>query len=405
MLTNIKGEIMKNYLWSSILIFLLSSTAFAATTQNVQYFGQEEDFLKLNTILSETRYRDREVDTTCNRQVPYQEQVCGNETRYRQECRQQAGQNVCSTTYERVCRNVSRTRRECTSQPGRQVCRTTRPTQICRNGRCRTEPARRICEDGPSRQVCRNVPYNDRVCEQQPRQTCNWVPGRNVCSDVPYSEYICRNVTRYRNETYACRRIIQEPYNVEKTVDATFDVKYKGANQNADSLLIFKLENNGEVSLKADDQSQRGKIITLKKNLETNENTRSIKTSGNLVVRFFNKEKFMEPVRHGIQSVGLYNSHAFFSIGKITESERLKIKLKISDSSNTVFDKVLSVDDFSLTDRETMSRLQIDLRDHGVFLSDRNYNVSIDVSLDFGNEIVNLSKDDLSTSASFNIRP
>lgn len=402
---------MKNLLWSSILVLLFTSSSFASESTTIDFYGQESDLLTLDTINTVTRYRDRVVDSTCTRQIPYQTQECGNETRYREECSWQPGRNVCRTEYQQVCRNVRRTRRECTNQPGQRRCRMTQPRQICRNGQCRTEPARRICEDGPSRQVCRNVNYNDRVCNREPRQVCNLEPGRNVCRNVSYQEYVCRNVTRYRSETYACRRTIQDPYEVNRKVSADVNIEYKGATRKADTSLIFNLLETGSLSIDIADNSPVDKLISVEKNLSINEEPDQTKTTGLITFKFFNKDKVLAPIKSGISSAGLSSSSAYFSIGKVSHPKKLNIHLKIVrdglfSSPKTLLNKTLSSDHFSISENGNKSKVTVDLSQFGVSLDDKKYEVTVKVMLDYGSEFLNLdSNQSLSTQAFFELRP
>ena len=346
---------MKLKLISTIFLLLVSTFSFAIEMQTILFNGQAEDFLKLDTVNTVTRYRDREVDSTCTREVPYNSYECHTETRYRQQCSWQPGRNVCQTEYENICRNVTRTRRECTTQRGQQRCRMTQPTQICRNGRCRTEPARRICEDGPARQVCNNVPYTERECTREPRQRCSQEPGRNVCSNVPYQENVCANVTRYRSESYSCRRTISEPYTVDRKVKADVDVQYKGATNNAEAELSFLLLESGDVAVDVADFSPVQKLVAVEKNLSIEEKPNRTLTSGNLLVQFLNKEKVLAPVSEGIKNVVLKTSEVLFNVGTISHPKKLKVELRIVrdgafSSAKTILSESLSSDQFEIID-------------------------------------------------------
>lgn len=402
---------MKKFLWSLISILLICSPSFADDSSTVNYYGQESDVLTLDTINTVTRYRDRVVDSTCTRQIPYQTQECGNETRYRQECNYRQGRNVCQTTYQRVCHNERRTRRECRNQPGRRRCHMTRPTRICRNGRCHTEPARQICEDGPGRQVCRNIDYNEPVCRQEPRQSCHYEPGRNVCTDVPYQQYVCHDVTRYRSETYACRRTIQEPYQVDRKVSADVTIDYKGAIKNAQTKLNFQLLESGKIILDVEDHSPVSKLVAANKDLSIDAQDNETNTSGKITFRFYNKSNVLAPVQSGINSVGISQKELRFNIGKVTHANRIKVQLKIVrdglfSSPKTILNKSLSLGQFALTNSADKSRVTVDLSQFGVSLKRKKYEVTIKVSLDYNAEFLNLDPNqNLSTQAFFKLKP
>lgn len=263
--------------------------------KEIFFNGQLEESHSLENELTETRYRTEMRDTTCYRQVPYQDtecemvpeydtvcetipgrqdcrteydEECRTETDYRRECNRTPNREQCRNVTRhrkecergpsrRECRTVRRTRRECRTDNSRRNCRTEPAREQCRTNssgqrRCRTIPAREICENKPEqvcrnvpyteqecenvpgemrcRQVpytdrvchtipgeenCRNVPYSNQVCEDVPRQECEWIPSRQDCRTVQVGEnQVCRDVTRYRQESYACQEEVKIPYTV-----------------------------------------------------------------------------------------------------------------------------------------------------------------------------------------------
>lgn len=253
-------------LWPSLFALLLCVSAFAQETMDFQYKGQPLETLALERVLVETRTRTEMQDSTCTRQIPYQDRECGNVTRYRQECSWIPARQECGRRDERRCRDVTRYRQECTRGPSRQrcqdfpggevcsngpsreicenregpqecrdtpqgrVCRRRAPTRSCRTvpgeRTCRPAPPQRRCETIPGEQTCRQVPYNDQECSTTSVPYCYEVPGRNDCRDIPYQEYVCRDVTRYRSETYACQRPVEIPYQVNVSVKANLEVSF-----------------------------------------------------------------------------------------------------------------------------------------------------------------------------------
>jgi hypothetical protein len=203
-----------------------------------------------------------------NCQTEY-ERVCHDVTLYREECSGSRDEVVCRNerrtrkecdrgSSQRSCRYVTRTREECQTDNSNRECRTEPSREQCRTNRsgverCRTIPGREVCENKPER-TCRNVSYQDEVCETTPgelecrqvpyyenvcstipgnrrcedvpytdtqcedipSQSCQWVPSREECSNVQVgSDEVCRDITRYREESYACQEAVQVPYIVE----------------------------------------------------------------------------------------------------------------------------------------------------------------------------------------------
>ncbi len=291
----------KRFVSTFFLIFLSVSSQLRASTdlsrEEIVFRGQKEEKLKLEKKLQETRMREEQVPSTCTRDIPYEEEVCSDETRYRRECDWVPPRQDCGTRSENRCTTVTRYRqecsgrdggrvceqvpvpRECRREPSRQVCTdipsrevcTDRPTrEVCnpQTGRCTTvgggrhctqvgggQSCREVgggevctgggtttrCRDLPDTRVCQQVPYQDRDCTVVSVPYCEDIPGRNVCTNIPYTENVCRNVTRTRSETYACTKPIQVPYQV--TVQAVADVEVQFIhNLGTDLSLPFKFE-------------------------------------------------------------------------------------------------------------------------------------------------------------------
>src|SRR5690606_31788452 len=99
---------MKKLFLMALLAFL-STGALADATKVIDFDGQNSDSFELNLETEIIRYREEQYQSTCERQIPYTERVCGHETRYRQECRTEPGYQQCRTVNDQVCRNVTRT--------------------------------------------------------------------------------------------------------------------------------------------------------------------------------------------------------------------------------------------------------------------------------------------------------
>lgn len=220
--------------WPLLLGVLLSNSVTATEQVTLEFRGQPHESVVLDRVLSETRTRTEMRDATCTRQIPYQDQECGYETRYRQECNWIPPRQECGRRDERRCRTVTRYRQECSQSPGRQVCRDFPGGERCttRNGQriCEPAPPQRRCETIPGERFCRQVPYQDQDCRYESVPYCYQVPGENQCRQVPYQEYACRTVTRYRTESYACQRPVEIPYNVSVNLAGQLDVHFANPN-------------------------------------------------------------------------------------------------------------------------------------------------------------------------------
>ncbi len=230
--------------------------------KEIHFTGQETESFSLKNQLNETRYRTETRDTTCYREVPYQDQECEMVPEYDRVCRTIPGREDCRTEYDRQCRtetdyrrecnrspdrercsNETRYRKECERGPSRRECRNERRTrqechmdnsnrqcrteparEQCRTNsagqrRCRTIPAREICTNKPER-VCRDVSYNEQVCNTVPgelqcrqvsyqERVCHTIPGEETCRNVPYSNEVCEDVPRQACEWIPSREDCQ----------------------------------------------------------------------------------------------------------------------------------------------------------------------------------------------------
>lgn len=171
----------------------------AEYTEQVPYQAEETYYVDVPYRTTETYYEN----------VPYTERVaytdyeeyydreyqCRNETRYRQECR---NERLCEPG-GRTCQPIT----ECgTNARGERICKT--------RNECTDGP--RVCRDVPS---CRQVPYSERVCEwENVRKTR---PVTRYRDEIRYRQELrtrevtkyrkearTRTVTRYREETRCC---------------------------------------------------------------------------------------------------------------------------------------------------------------------------------------------------------
>lgn len=376
----------------SLLFILFSISIFANDEGKLIFNGQTSDSISFSKTITETRYRTEMRDSTCTRQIPYEEKVCGYETRYRQECRFEPGRNRCWTEHEQQCRTVVRYRRQCSTSPGRQVCHDTPSRRECRtraDGRqiCRDVPGRRVCRQEPGRQTCRDVPYNDRVCTSVPRQRCEWEPGRNICRDVPYQEYVCRMVTRYRSEDYACKKPVQIPYNVDVNVESEVDFTFKDqTNYGANVEFNFLVDDSANFNLNHKDLRSNKTFIHIVKDINKTRSGDLISIKGTASVIFLDKAEFYSPVSSGITNALLKTNSLSFLVGRVYYQQNTSFKVKIVrdgalSSPKTIFERELQASDLVIMDSNDSSVITLDFSKFGFELKNKKHEISIDVSI------------------------
>ena len=352
------------------LMLALNTTAYGQDSAEIDYSLQGSDQVTLQADREITLYRTEYVDSTCTRQDPYTENVCGYETRYRNECNWQPGRNVCRNETERQCRNVRRTRRECTAgrtrrecvnEPARRVCRT-------RNGveRCRDVPGRQRCRDVAGPQTCRNVPYTDRECNNETRRVCDYVPGRNYCSDVPYQEYECRDVTRYRTVSYACQKPVQVPYTVNKTFTHQVNFDFKDVDQIGKATIKLFVNQNGELQFSYENlATEESYIQLLSENSDVEVNSdNEYKATKSLKVKFGNLKKLLAPMNSSQKSLWMNKGGDFkLNLSNVNSLKNSKIEIQVvkRSSGDQHFLKTFELSDFTLSNKA----ISIDLAKYG----------------------------------------
>ncbi len=359
-----------------ILSFLmcLQISASGETINNfegvIEYSGNDTEVLSLEGPMTITRTRIEDQDSTCYRQEPYEEEVCGNETRYRNVCDWRPGRRVCDTSYDRVCRNVTRYRNSCTTGPSRNVCTNEPGRRVCRtrNGQqvCRDIPGRRVCRSKPGRSTCRKVPYTDRVCDRVPRTRCRDTPGRNVCTDVPYDEWVCKMVTKYRSVPYACTKPVEVPYEVE--VNHVHDVKVKFSDVDsigAGKLTVKVVEKDFVDALFENSNDEQSFIMLEKKTEVVSDEETEIKSETQVDITFGNLSKLLAPVKAVVEEVSV-SRKGKMKINSDQASDFADSDIEVvivKEKDNEVhFAKTFKAEDFNLSSDNEMT---INLADYG----------------------------------------
>ncbi|WP_419173314.1 hypothetical protein [Halobacteriovorax sp.] len=320
----------------SIILVLITLTAFASDNQlNFSFNGGQNDVQILAKEIEVTKYKQEEYEGTCYNQIPYQDEECGYETKYRQSCRYRSGRNVCHTDYERQCRYETKYRERCTTGPSRQVCRNVPGQRICRdvNGRreCKQRPGRRVCETKPGRRTCSREPYQDRVCRSRPVQRCHWEPGRNICTDEPYQDYVCRTVTKYRSEPYACTKTRTVPYKDTEKVTHKVKVEYIGAIEKADANFTLNFANEMK-SFQTEVENLNEESTQINFQVADFNEVQDYNYESTLKVEFFDLDKARAPIQVTPAKVDISKRGKFeLEVSNLEGVEALKTEIVIYD--------------------------------------------------------------------------
>lgn len=365
-------------LCSFVLVALFCKPLFASTFKTVTYNGQASENVNLSFTTDETRYRDQIVNSTCTRQVPDGvQQICEQELRYRQECHYEPSRQDCHYTSSRE---------ECHYTPSRQECHTEGGGVVCT-----VENGRRICRNEPGHQVCRTIP-GERICRTIPGEyVCQTIPGRNICSQIPYYENVCHNETRYRTETYSCQKTISVPYTEKINHDAQVEFIFENALGVSTANFNLEFSDDGVTNLKA---SANDVLILAQKESSSVEHGASdtYTTHASYRIIFLPKQRVLSPVALPAEKVELTQDQLSFIIGKSFNPSQLKVTINIH-AKRTLFHKEVDITrtfsgnelrmiDVQNGDIATQSTVILNLKDLGIDLSKRKYDVTIDTAVE-----------------------
>jgi hypothetical protein len=341
----------------------------AQEQETFTYNGQENQEVTLVETKEVTLYRTQMQDSTCTRQIPYTEEVCGNETFYRNECHWVPGRNHCYDDSDYVCRNVTRQRRECTRGRSREECTNEPARRVCRtrNGveRCVDVPGRRRCRQVQGPERCRNVNYTDRVCDTVTRRQCDWISGQNECSQVPYQEWVCRDVTRYRNEQYSCKVPVQIPYKVDKEFRSTIQFKFNDLDQLGSSNITVTRDSNQEIVVTFENLNSKSYIQLINKTVDDVSDSNELQVKNySLEYNFGSLKKLLGPLKVNLKSLWMNKAGAFslkLEDAQLLKDTSIQIKVNKKSSDSIYFKRLFELKDF----RAKENSLNIDLSKHG----------------------------------------
>jgi hypothetical protein len=433
----IRGKKMVNMtLVKSLMLFIFLTTNVLANTNSsektIEFTGQSIEELILENKLIETRYRTETQDSTCQREVPYQDQDCHMEPRYDEQCTTIPGRNDCRTEYDTRCHNETEYRQECHRGPSRQVCRNVRRTrQECTTGRatrechrepareqcrtnrqtgqrvCRNIPGREVCNSKPGRRTCRSVPYNDRVCETErgqrvcrqvphtnrvcrdvPRQACDWIPSRQQCDTVQVGEdQVCVDVTRYRTEDYACTIDVQIPYEVTaKEFQANCTVKFNASKYKDTFSFKTLLDENGELIFKATDLAKTP-VVFVKKKLTSTTSGIQETINAKIKMNIVDTESLMAKL-YPVSEIELRKEKLTFSLPKQELTKSFKMFLRLKTEGNTVISRTLKNSELEVSSTDSNVLVTILMKDLGLEIKDfAAYSYAIKLSPIFKKEL------------------
>ena len=393
-------------------LFILMNSSFAETQKTINYENQREEIFDLENFLKATRYRQEEVDSTCVRQIPYSQNVCRNETQYREECRVIPGHQECRTVNQQICHTepgrqncqiVVRYRQECSQGGGgSRQCRTVPPQVRCRKtprgeNRCEKIPGGQVCTNVPSQPVCRRVAYQVRECSQQParqvcenypRQQCDWIPSQRYCENIPYQIPVCRDEILYRQESYACKKTIDVPYEVTLTTHkANVQMNFTNNSASVTPQFTVLLNNNGALSISGKNAGAGKAAAFVKKELKNTENAGVNSINALYTVSVLDRDELFSFMDKGLSNLELKKTSLTFYVNGKFDLKRASLTVRISKNDDLKFNKVLNFNQIESEFDGIGTKVSIDLEKFGApklgGVFSKKHQVSLKLVLDY----------------------
>jgi len=235
------------------------------------------------------------------------------------------------------------------------------------------------------------VAYNDRECQNIPRQVCQWVPPRPHCEQIPYEDRVCQDETRYRQEPYACTRTIQVPYSVVvKRFEAATKVAFDSArNTDARAQFTVSLSNKGEMDMVAKSLSPNHLWVATRQVTGAPDGEDMVRLNALFSVDVL-PMAILSPVSKPIEDLKAKKRQLSFKVAKVERPDLLRLRLKIERKGEVVLDKVLMPNDLQIIDEDGGSRITIDLGKQNTTIKwAHRYQVSLDLRVEFRGKVLN----------------
>jgi hypothetical protein len=406
----------------------MMNISFAETQKTINY--QREESFELENFLKERRSRSEEVDSTCYRQIPYTQNVCRNETRYREECRTEAGHQDCKSVNDPICHNETRYENQCHIEPGEQVCsiviryheecsrqgggrqcHTIPPDIQCHqeNGerKCDKIPAHEECSDSSGQQVCHQAPYEERecsngsphqvcnqvshqeqVCENHTRQQCDWIPDQRVCENIPYSVPVCKDEVLYHQKPYACKETINVPYDVTlKTHKANVQIIFATSSASVTPEFNILLDTKGVMAIFGKDAGDRKSVAFVKKDIKKSEQADINSIIAQYNIALFDRAELFSFMDKGIGQIDLKKTSLTFYVKGKFDVKRASLSIRIAKKESVKFEKVLKFNQFESLFDGIGTKVIVDLEKFGApklgGIFNRKHQVTIKLKLDY----------------------
>lgn len=432
---------------SFALLMLGSGNLFSADrieikpeTKEFSFVGQAQEILDLQSETIRHVSVSESYQTTCQREVPTQEQVCRNETQYKEECHwsqprescQSVPRQQCETRYEqqcsyqneqvcnqvprqscqqipqRVCQTVTRYRQECRNQPGPPV--------------CHIENGRRVCRPSGGQQVCHQVPYHEQVCNVEYRQVCSTqyqtvcrneprhvcqnvprqhcgvvyenqctqIPGERICNQVPHTVPVCHMENRTRTESYACTqtRIVEraEPAQINRSrVIFSFSEEFEARRE----IRVFATLSGEELLLRA--ESGPAALIWAQKSYEQSRGDEQIIR---VHLKIMKKNGLVPAFSQELSNLQVLGRELQFTSGKIVNAANISLRLRVVSEGQQVIDRVLLPSEFDVRILESgleQSLVAVKLSELGLRLTpNKRHQVQITLTPSMAGEAINM---------------
>ena len=221
------------------------------------------------------------------------------------------------------------------------------------------------------------------------------VPPQQVCQQVPYDDRVCQDETQYRQEPYACTRQVAVNYR-EKVGEEVAELffrfgDYTGTNKGTFSVT---LKDGGEIQLAAQDSSEDSSLIILRGKDENRQQRdgRNLLIKGSYQIDFQTGNP-LEPIQKGIKKLKLRGDRVKFLLPKTAawKLEDLKFDVSLTRAKDRMnFSSPVSFDLLEFKQKKNATEVSIPLHKLGVDLKFlRFYKVSVTIRPNINGQVLN----------------
>lgn len=250
----------------------------------------------------------------------------------------------------------------------------------------------------------RSVPYQEREChtQYQNERYCYYYYNDYRCEMRSVPREVCENVTRYRQETYACTETIREPYTVyEGTHRASIKLNFIDLNKNSFATINLELEKSGAISINALDKSHESKLekIILLTNQTKDEGYDEVNDinmiEASLDITMLPKADYVQFQSVPVTLAQFDESSVTFKMGKVTHLENAEIYFVLQKVFHSLMIKKINLKQAQVELSDDSMLVTVPFDKEILPLSEGEYKILINQQITFPGHLKVLNTNDI----------